>query len=193
MIRSRTYRVTFLLGTGGAVLTSWILPPGSAVAQPVGLLEAEVNAAWRPAPGAAATAARERKRAYGLSTAADVVRAGGTAGVATGGGLVLGVVTGPLAGIPNVGPTLADQATKTWGTLQASVADGAVAFADAMSQAAEPLAPGLNEISAPAVRAADSLALSSAAAEQHLTRFGLRTNLVSYPFGTAAQLAHALS
>ena len=190
MIRSRTYRVTLMLGTGAAVLTSWILPLGSAVADPVRPLEAGVNAAWRPAPGAAAG---ERKRAYGLSAAADLGRAGGTSGVATGGGLVVGVVTGPLAGVPTIGPTLADQATKTWGTLQASVADGAVAFADAVTQVAEPLAPGLNEISAPVVRAADSLALSSAAAEQHLTRFGLRTNLVSYPFGTAAQLAHALS
>lgn len=179
-----------MLGVGCAVVATWVLSVGPAAAQPVvspqtGLPTAECLAAGN--------SGNEGKRAFGLSAAADLVRAGGTAGVATGGGLVLGVVTGPLAGIPSVGPSLADQATRTWGALQTSIAGGAVAMADAMGQLAEPLAPAMNQLSAPAVTTADSLASSSAAAEGHLTTFGLRTNLVSYPFGTGAQLAHALS
>ncbi|MEW6477727.1 MAG: hypothetical protein AB1679_36240 [Actinomycetota bacterium] len=189
MMRSHTGRMKLMLAAGSAVVASWVLPVGRAVAQPLLSPEAEMSTAGRLG---AAPSGNENKRAFGLSAAADLVRAGGTAGVATGGGLVLGLVTGPLAGVPSVGPGLADQATKIWGALQTSIADGAVAAAEGISQGAEPLAPALNQISVPVVTTADSLASSSAAAEEHLTRFGIRTNLVSYPFGTGAQLARAL-
>jgi hypothetical protein len=184
-----------IVGAGSAIFATWILSAGPVAAQSALSPQTGLSTVEQPAAGNSGTeeTGTEGKRAFGLSAAADLVRAGGTAGVATGGGLVLGVVTGPLAGIPSVGPGLADQATKAWGTLQTSIGDGAVAMADAMRQVAGPLTPAMNQISAPAVTTADSLASSSAAAEEHLTRFGIRTNLLSYPFGTAAQLAHALS
>ena len=191
MVRTRARRMTLMLGAGSALVATWVLPVRPAVAGPMVTPETRLSAAERLIR--AEDSGNEGKRAFGLSAAADIVRAGGTAGVATGGGLALGLVTGPAAGPPAVGPGLADQATRTWGTLQASIADGAVALADAMSQAAEALAPGLNQLRGPALTAADSLASSSAAAEEHLITFGFRTNLVSYPFRTGAQLAHALS
>ena len=192
---TRTRRVTLMLGAGSAAIATWVLlPVGSAVAQPVERPRTEPSAVEpaRVQDLGVQNASNDPQRAYGLSAAADLVRAGGTAGVATGGGLILGVVTGPVAGIPGVGPGLADQATKTWGTLQASIGEGAVTAADAIRQVAEPLAPPLNEVGGPVVTSADSLASSGAATEDHLNRFGFRTNLLSYPFAVGAQLAHAL-
>lgn len=188
MIRHRFGWLAIVVCAGSGAFT-WVLAP-----RPAAAIEAvsSVQRFGLPQRQGPVSVSGERKRAYGLSAVADLARAGGSSGVATGGGLVLGVVTGPVAGIPTVGPGLADQATKAWGTLQSSIGRGSATFADALSQAAEPLAPGLNQASAPVVSAADSLASSAAAAEQHLRRFGLRTNLLSYPFGTGAQLAHAL-
>ena len=95
MMRSHTGRMKLMLAAGSAVVASWVLPAGRAVAQSLLSPEAERSTAGHPRP---APSGNENKRAFGLSATADLVRAGGTAGVATGGGLVLGLVTGPLAG-----------------------------------------------------------------------------------------------
>jgi hypothetical protein len=181
------------VGASAAVLLATI-PAAMAAAAPMARRE---GADGRVAHAAEATAKPTRvaaqPRTFVVSTTADLIRAGGTSGFATGGGLFVGLLTGPLAGVPVAGPTLADQFTKGWSQSQSTAGDGAKALAGAVAQAGTPLAPVLNPVGAPIVAASDSLSESGAAAEELMSKFGAQTNFVSAPLKYGAQLAHAMN
>jgi hypothetical protein len=177
------------LGAGASLVVLFVMPiakPAAAMGQHPGIADtAEVNVR--------SGRASAQPRTFVVSTLADLIRAGGTSGLSTGGGLFVGLLTGPLAGVPVAGPLLADQFTKGWSQSQGAAGDGARALADAVAQAGTPLAPVLNPVGAPIISGSDSVSESGVAAEELLAKVGMQTNLVSAPLKFGAQLAHAMN